>query len=360
MVTRRQLIGGALSAPIALRIGAVRPVRAADGLKVVATFSILGDLVRNVGGDSIEVQVIVGPNGDAHTFEPSPEQIGWLADADLIFENGLGFEPWLNDMVSASESSATRVVATSAITPINRSEDEDADAHAEETVSGDEHADHDEEDDHEHGEFDPHVWQDVQNAILQLGAIRDALAAVDPVNASGYATNTEAYLIDLQALDAWVRAAVETLPAEERILFTSHDAFGYFSRAYGFTILGTALGASSTEAADPSAGEISRQIDAVTASGVPAIFLETNENDDLMEQIAEDAGVVLAPPLHGDALTEGDGPAANYIDLMRSNVTTIVTSLGGQVPPAGRPCPIAAKPVTDSPCQMHRQWMSGI
>ena len=334
MVTRRQLIGGAIATPFALRAGLVPSVRAEGGLNVVATFSILGDLVRNVGGDVISLQVIVGPDGDAHTFEPSPEQITWIAEADLIVENGLGFEPWLDDMVSASGSSATRVVATSAVTPINRSDEVDAEAHAEETVTGEEHEDHEDEQDHDHGEFDPHVWQDVQNAILQVGTIRDALAEADAANASAFTSNADAYLTDLQALDVWVRQAVDSLPAEERILFTSHDAFGYFAQAYGFTILGTALGAVSTEAADPSAGEIARLIDAIKASGVTAIFLETNENDDLMEQIASDAGVALAPPLHGDALTEADGPAATYIDLMRSNVTTIVTSLGGQVPQA--------------------------
>ena len=312
----------------------MQPVRADGGLQVVATFSILGDLVRNVGGDAITLQVIVGPDGDAHTFEPSPEQIGWIADADLIIENGLGFEPWLDDMVSASGSSASRVVATAAITPINRADEEDAEAHAEETVTGEEHDNHEEEGDHDHGEFDPHVWQDVQNAILQVGTIRDGLSGADPAQAARFAGNAEAYLIELQALDAWVRDAVESLPVDQRILFTSHDAFGYFAQAYGFTILGTALGAISTEAADPSAGEIARLIDAIKASGVPAIFLETNENDDLMEQIASDAGVTLAPPLHGDALTEADGVAATYIDLMRSNATTIVTSLGGTVPSA--------------------------
>lgn len=328
-LSRRSVVHGALVTPFFAR---ARFTQAQSPLSVVATFSILGDLTANVAGKAIDLNVIVGPDGDAHTFEPRPEQIGWIADATVIIENGLGFEPWLDDMYASSGSTAIRLVTSSQVTPIAVADEEAAEAHAEETVTGDAHDPGHDDADHDHGEFDPHIWQDVRNAMLQVTAIRDGLTSVDPGNASTYASSTDAYISNLESLDTWIRDAVSSIPAEKRLLFTSHDAFGYFANAYGFTILGTALGAISTEAADPSAGQIADLIDSIRASGVPAIFVETGESDDLMHQIASDAGVTLAPPLHGDALTGSDGPAPTYIELMRSNVITIVTSLGGTVP----------------------------
>ncbi len=298
-----------------------------DPLKVVVTFSILGDVVQNVAGDAIDLTVIVGADGDAHTFEPKPEQIGALADADIIIENGVGFETWLDDMYEASGSTATRVAVSDGLELLEFG-GHDEDEHDE--------GEHDEEDEvhtsddgHDHGEHDPHIWHDVQNVIHATGLIRDALIAADPANTDAYTANAAAYVTQLTDLDSAIKAMVETLPIEQRILVTSHDALGYFAHAYGFTIAGSALGSLSTEAADPSAGEIADLIEAIKSTGVPAIFAENVENNDLMEQIARDAGVELAPTLYTDALSNADGPASTYIALMTYNASTIVTALGG-------------------------------
>ncbi|MDQ2683041.1 MAG: zinc ABC transporter substrate-binding protein [Chloroflexota bacterium] len=299
------------------------PAQAQDGerLRVVATFSILGDVVRNVAGDAADLTVIVGPDGDAHTFEPDPDQIGALADADLIFENGAGFEPWLDDVYEASGASATRVAVTDGLSLLAFGDAEHDEGHEDE--------DHAADDGHDHGDHDPHAWHDVANVITEVGTIRDALAASDPANAAIYAANADAYIAQLQTLDADIRSLIGTIPAEDRILFTSHDSLAYFAHAYGFAIAGSAFGSISTEAADPSAGEIAALIDEIRAAGVPAIFAENVENSDLMEQIANDAGVELAATLYTDALSAEDGPASTYIALMTYNATTIVTALGG-------------------------------
>jgi zinc/manganese transport system substrate-binding protein len=301
------------------------PASAQDGerLKVVATFSILGDVVQNVAGDAIDLTVIVGPDGDAHTFEPKPEQIAALADADLIFENGIGFESWLDDAYDASGSRATRVVVTDGL-PLLEFDGHDEDNHEDEGT-------HTEDDGHNHGEHDPHVWNDVQNVITEVATIRDALVAADPMHADSFTANAEGYVAQLEALDELIRSHVLSVPADKRIIVTSHDALAYFAHAYGLTIAGTALGSISTEASDPSAGDIARLIEQIKATGVPAIFAENAESNDLMNQIARDAGVSLAPRLYTDSLSKSDGQAANYIDLMTYNATTIVTALGGTV-----------------------------
>lgn len=289
-------------------------------LPVVATYSILGNLVQLVGGEQIELTTLVGPGGDAHTFEPTPADSTALIKSRLLFENGLEFEPWLDDMFTASGSQATRIVVTEGIQ-----------AHAgEEEHEGEEHADeeqHEGEEEHEHGEYDPHVWHDVNNAIVMVGHIRDALVAADPANATVYQENAESYLAELKQLDAFVVEQANQLPAERRKLVTSHDTFGYFAERYGFTVVGTALGSASTEVADPSPAQLAGLINEIKAAGVPAIFAENVANPALMETIAREAGVQLAPTLYTDALGEAGTPGASYIEMIRYNITTIVTAL---------------------------------
>lgn len=307
-----------LASGIGLAPRASITARADEPLTVVATFSILGDIVQNVGGDYVDLTVIVGPDGDAHTFEPKPNQISALADADLIFENGIGFETWLDDMYDASGSHADRIVVTDGLPLLAfGTHDDQPDAT------------HATDDGHDSNEHDPHVWNDAQNVIAEVTTIRDALIAADPANTDAYTANAAAYTEQLQELDASITQMVETIPAEQRILFTSHDALAYFAHAYGLTIAGTALGSLSTEASDPSAGDIGKLIEQIKATGVPAIFAENAESNDLMDQIARDAGVTVAPRLYTDALSKEDGPAATYIALMTYNATTIVTALGG-------------------------------
>jgi zinc/manganese transport system substrate-binding protein len=289
-----------------------------EPVQAVASFGILGDLVKNVGGEAVAVTTLIGPGVDAHTYDPAPADLVVLTKADVIFENGLGFEPWLDRFFASAQPSGARVVATEGITPREAGADE---------LEGEAQVEEDGAD--EHGQFDPHVWHDVANVIVMVGNIRDALVAADPAQAELYEANAAAYIAELEALDATIREQVGTLPPERRKLVTSHDTFGYFADAYGFEVIGTALGSLSTEAGDPSARDIATLISQIEEAGVPAIFAENVANPDLMESIAAEAGVVLALPLYTDALGPQGNPGETYIGMMQSNVTTIVDALSG-------------------------------
>lgn len=335
-----------------------------DGsLQVVATYSILGDFVQQVGGNHITVTTLVGPGGDAHTFEPSPADSTKLAEADLIFENGLEFETWLDDLYTSSASEAERVVVTDGIEPLameeghehdeehadeehtdeEHADEEHADEeHADEEHTDEEHADEEHADEehtdeehaheehaHEHGEFDPHVWHDVTLAIHMVEQVRDALVETDPDNAVAYQDNAEAYLDELAELDNWVKEQVATIPIAERKLVTTHDTFGYFAAQYGFEVVGTAVSSFTTEAADPSAAEMAELVEDIKAAGVPVIFAENIANPRLIEQIASEAGVTVAATLYTDALGEPGSDGDTYIKMVRYNVSTMVTALQG-------------------------------
>lgn len=280
-------------------------------LRVVATFSVLGDLVQNVAGDGAEVVTLVGPDGDAHTFDPSPQDGMAVADAQVLFENGVGFEAWLDKLHSSSGSKAVRVVASKGL------EFREGECRHDPKEKGKPHAHED----------DPHVWHDVRNAVHMVGVIRDRLCEVDPGRAEKYRANAAAYLTKLESLHAWVEASVAALPPDRRKLVTSHDTFGYFADRYGFTVAGTALASFSTEASDPSAAEFAKLVGSVKAAKVPAIFAENTHNPKLMERLAAEAGVKLAPPLFTDALGKPGSGGDTYEAMMRHNVGTIVDAL---------------------------------
>jgi len=303
-------------------------------IKVVATFSILADWVANVGGDRVEVVTIVPPGGDAHTFDPNPAQVGQIAEADLIFEIGAGFEPWLDDMVAASGSTAQRVVVSDGLDLIGATGEDEREGeatHDHEAAASPEaiHADEHEEgtDDHEHGEVDPHIWGDVANAIASVETIRAALGSADSANAVSYDANAAAYSTELTDLDAFIREQTGALPEDRRKLVTSHDTLGYYARAYDFEMVGTALSSLTTESGDPSAGDIAALVEQIRSAGVPAIFAENVSTTDLMQSVADEAGVTLAPTLYSDALGEPGSEGETYIAMMRYNTTTIVTAL---------------------------------
>jgi len=265
---------------------------------VVATFSVLGDLVKIVAGDSVEVVTLVGPDGDAHTFEPTPKDGVSLAEADVIFENGVGFEAWLDKLYSSSKSKAKRVVVSEGLR-LRTLENE----------------------------HDPHLWHDVKNAIHMVGVIRDKLAEADPPNADKYRANAAAYLDRLNTLDAWVVEKVGTLPKAKRKLVTSHDTFGYFADRYGFEVVGSGLESVSTEASDPSPAAFAKLVGEIKAAKVPAIFAENVHNPKLMERLAKEAGVKVAPPLFTDALGKPGSEGDTYEKMMRYNVSTIMDAL---------------------------------
>jgi len=288
---------------LAAACGALPGAASGANLNVVATFSILGNLVQTVGGDAIQVHTLVGPDGDTHTYEPIPADGVALANANLIFENGLGFEIWLDKLYTASGSKAKRVVVTTGVTPGK-------------ITIGD-----------EAGATDPHAWQDVTYTTGMVNVIRDTLVAQDPAHAAAYQANATAYLGQLQALDSYIQQQAASLPADRRKLVTNHDALDYFAKRYGFQVIGNALGSVSTEASEPSAAEIAKLTDEIKSAGVPAIFTENIENSAVINQVAQEAGVKVAPPLYTDALGHAGTAGDTYLKMMRYNIDTIVAAL---------------------------------
>ncbi len=310
---------------------------AAPKLKVLATFSIIADFVQNVAGDKVELVTLVGPGTDSHDYEPTPSDVAKVADAQLIFENGLMFESWLDRLYEASGSRAKRVVLSEGIDPRPfgevHGEDEhghehDADGKEDSKEAGHSHdekkaGDHA----HEHGEFDPHVWQDVRNAIQMVRNIARALSEADPANADFYAANAAAYIAQLEALDEEIVSLVEQIPEARRKLVTSHEALGYFADRYGFEMIGAVLGTMSAMASEPSAQDFANLAEAVKAEGVDVIFLENVTNPQAVERLAREAGIRVGPSLFTDALSAPGEPGATYIDMMRYNARAIRDAL---------------------------------
>lgn len=280
----------------------------AEPLKVVASFSILGDLVRQVGDERVSVAVLVGPNGDAHSFVPSPGDARTLAGARLVVVNGLGFEGWIDRLVKASGTKAPVVVASAGVTPI------------EEMQEGHAHAGH------ETHALDPHAWQNVANAKRYVASIRDGLIGVDPEGRATYEARASAYLAELDALDAEVRRTVAAIPEARRRVITTHDAFGYFARAYGLRFIAPQGVSSQSEA---TARDVARIIRQVKRDRIPAVFLENVADPRLMLQIARESGAKAGGRIFSDALSEPGGPAPTYIEMMRNNLREFSAALSG-------------------------------
>ena len=275
---------------------------AQDKLKVTATFSILADLVKNVGGDRVEVAAIVGPNGDAHVYAPAPADAKRLAESKLVIANGLGFEGWISRLVKASGTKAAHVVASRGVKPRKAAGDHD----------------------HGHAEGDPHAWQSVANVKIYVGNIRDALIAADPAGKTAYAANASAYLGKLDVLDREVRAEVARIPADRRRIITNHDAFGYFKDAYGLDFI--APQGVSTES-EVSARDVARIIAQIKKQKIRAVFMENVSDPRLLKRIADETGAKIGGTLYSDALTEEKGDAPTYIDMVRHNVRTLAAAL---------------------------------
>ncbi|MFN3671874.1 MAG: metal ABC transporter substrate-binding protein [Bosea sp. (in: a-proteobacteria)] len=311
MADRRQLLAGALAGlslawlPLA--------ARAQEKLPVVASFSILGDFVKQVGGDRVLVTTLVGANGDAHVYSPSPADAKAMAGARLIIVNGLKFEGWMTRLVKSSGAKAPVAVTTKGVTPQILADDEDG--HGKPDKHGHNHAGHE----------DPHAWQNVANARIYVENIRDALSEADPAGKAQFAANAGAYLAKLDALDSEIKAAVARIPAEQRKAITSHDAFGYFVKAYGFQFIAPQGVSTEAEASAKDVGRIIRQI---KAQKIPAVFLENVTNPRLVEQIARESGAKIGGQLFSDALSDANGPAGTYIAMMKHNISQIEKALG--------------------------------
>jgi zinc/manganese transport system substrate-binding protein len=318
LMNRRILLATTVSAFALLPLA----VFAQEKMPVVASFSILSDMVANVGGDRVEVTTIVGPDGDAHVYSPTPADAQAVASAQVVFVNGLAFEGWLDRLIEASEYKGPVIVATEGVKLLEISEE----GHDEE---GEEHADgeaHDlDEAGQDHGGTDPHAWQSLANARVYVSNIQAGLAAADPDGAGTYAENATAYLAEIDETEADLIAAIATLPDNGRTIVTSHDAFGYFADAYGLTFL--APEGMSTEA-EASAADVAALITQIRADGVSAVFLENITDSRLVEQIASETDAKLGGTLYSDALSGPDAPAATYLDMMRHNAVTLTTTLG--------------------------------
>ena len=305
MLNRRSVLLG-LAAGVALPL----PAFAQEKLPVVASFSILGDFVREIGGDRVAVSTLVGPDGDAHVYSPTPADAKTVAGAKLVVVNGLKFEGWLTRLIKSSGTKATVATATKGIKPLELDDDHD---------HGHGHG-------HGHGGEDPHAWQSIANAKIYVSNIRDALIAADPAGKAVYEANAAAYQTKLDALEAEVKAAVARIPVDRRKAITSHDAFGYFVKAYGIAFI--APQGVSTEA-EASAKDVARIIRQIKAEKVPAVFLENITNPRLAEQIARESGAKIGGRLYSDALSSADGPAGTYIAMMKHNISQIEKALVG-------------------------------
>jgi zinc/manganese transport system substrate-binding protein len=271
------------------------PLRAADHLNVVASFSILADFARQVGGDKVDVTALVGPDSDVHVYTPTPHDARDVGAARLLIINGLGLEGWMPRLLQASGSKATIVTASEGITPRKRGAD-----------------------------ADPHAWQSVKNAMIYVRNIREALVAADPADAAIFKANAERYQAQLEALDAEVRAAVDQIPSARRRVISTHNAFGYFSDAYGVQFIAP-LGVS-TET-EPSARDVAEIIGQVRQARIPAVFLENFNDDRLVSRIAAEAGAKVGGTLYSDALSDENGQSPTYIDMVRHNIRALTSAL---------------------------------
>ncbi|CAM3686466.1 metal ABC transporter substrate-binding protein [Bordetella bronchialis] len=314
--------GAAASGAVAPGAGPAHPLR------VVASFSILGDMVRQIGGADVQVDALVGPDGDAHEYEPTPADARALGAAQVLVVNGLNFETWMNRLVKASNFKGITVVAAEGVQPRDFDEDDiagHADGDADHAPGGGSAAPggksgHGHHDPH----VDPHAWQDLSNGVVYARNIGAALAKADPSHADAYRQRTEAYVARMQALDQRVRQSFAALPPERRRVVTSHDAFGYFGRAYGVTFIST-MGISTD--AEPSAGDVARIIDQVKQEKVPAVFLENVSNPRLGQRIAHETGAKLGGTLYSDALAKPGLPASTYLGMFEWNLAAFMAAL---------------------------------
>lgn len=307
-----------------LILGLATPAAAADPLPVVASFSILADLVKEVGGPRVTVRPLVGPDGDAHVYQPTPADAESVAKAKLLVLNGLGFDGWAEKLASAAAYTGPVLIATEGVTPLAfDEEDHGAEAEGEHDHDHDDHAKHDDHEGHDHGPLDPHAWQDLSNAQLYVANIARALSAADPAGAADYAARAEAYSARIKATEAEVRALLAPLPPERRVIVTSHDALGYFAKAYDLTIEAPQGLSTESEASAADVGALIRQ---VKAEHVPAVFLENVSDPRLLQQIASETGARIGGTLHSDALA-ATGPASDYLGMILSNARTIAAAL---------------------------------
>ena len=276
----------------------------AQPLKVVASFSILGDLARQVGGDRIELHTLVGPDSDAHVYQPTPADAKTIAQANLVIVNGLGFEGWIDRLIKSSGYRGKVLVASTGIKTLKLKHDE-----------------------HGHGHdsnVDPHAWQDLANAGRYVDNIAQALAKADPAGQSVYLANAAQYKQAIVSLDGELKTAFNSIAKERRKVVTTHDAFGYFSRAYGIAFI-SPVGINTD--AEASAADVGRIIKQIRREKIPAVFMENISDPRLLERIRQESGARIGGVLYSDSLSKADGPAPTYLEMMRHNAKTLASAL---------------------------------
>jgi ABC-type Zn uptake system ZnuABC Zn-binding protein ZnuA len=259
--------------------------------------TILADITRSIAGDRFEVESLLPIGADPHSYQATPQDLARISESKLIVLNGAGYEGFLQSLIQNISEETTLIEASAGILP---------------------------REDAQHG-IDPHLWLDPNLILTYVENIRDALTHLDPAGEAVYRSNADAYIVELKALDAWIVQQVDQIPAEQRLLVTNHEAFGYFAERYGFEVVGTVIESFSTDAS-PSAQQLAALIDQIRSTGAPAIFLDASDNATLARQIAEETGVNVVTDLHLESLTDGP-PAATYVDMMKHNVSRIVDAL---------------------------------
>ena len=296
-MTRRLLL--ALGLILAALLAVPQGASADDKMKVAASFSILGDMVKQVGGDRVDVVTFVGPNGDAHVYEPTPADAKALSESKILFINGLGLEGWMTRLENSSGFKGKVVTASTGVNPRKMVEDE-------KTIT------------------DPHAWQSLANGKIYAANIRDALIAADPAGKATYEANAKKFIDGMTAMEANVKAAVAKMPPERRKIITTHDAFGYFGSAYGMEFIAPEGVSTESEA---SAQDVAKIITQIKKEHIPAVFLENVTDSRLLDQIASETGAKIGGTLYSDALSPPDGPAGTYLDMFRHNIDTLSTAL---------------------------------
>ncbi|MFG6665608.1 metal ABC transporter solute-binding protein, Zn/Mn family [Halomonas sp. HNIBRBA4712] len=336
---------------------AIPAALAADRVQVVTSFSILADMVENVGGEHVEVTSLVGPDSDTHIYSPSPGDARALAEADLVVFNGLLLEGWMDRLLESSEYQGELIVATDGIDKLDYHPHDHGHDHGHAHEQGYDHShDHAHEHDHEHshehdhehshehdhehshdhehehghdhahdhvhGEFDPHAWQDMEQARVYIANIRDGLIDADEENADDYRANAERYLDEMAKLDGEIRELISDIPPSTSVI-TGHDSFGYFSNAYGVRFL-SPVGLS-TEA-EPTGAGMAELVDLINEQSVEALFHENMTNQAVIDQLAEETGVGVAGTLYADSLAS-KGEASTYLGMMRHNAELLHEAL---------------------------------
>jgi zinc/manganese transport system substrate-binding protein len=302
-----------IAAAIGVATAAVSPTLWAQTptpIKAVASFSILGDLVQQVGGERVTVNVLVGPGSDAHVFQPTPSQAKRVGQAQVVFSNGLGFEGWMSRLLGTAGYKGRHVVASQGIKPLHMEG-----GHEDEAKGG-----------HHHEETDPHAWQSVPNVMRYVDNIAKGLCAADAAGCDSYRHNAAAYTAQLKALDADIKAAWAGTPVAQRKVITSHDAFGYYAKAYGVKFLSPQGVSTESEASAKGVAQLVRQI---KKENIKALFVESISDPRLIAQIGRETGAKPAGELFSDSLSDTQGPAATYLAMMRANTLSLTRAVRG-------------------------------